>query len=65
VIVADVFDPKWLEAESEQMSKALAQLQPFLVNSYESLHAPPELCDAPIQVAASCGSKSKHSAKGR
>jgi hypothetical protein len=56
--VADIVDPKWLEAESEQMSKALAQLQPFLANSYANLHPPAVVCDVPIELVASRGFKS-------
>jgi hypothetical protein len=63
--VADTLDPKWLEAESEQMNQVLALLRPFLANSYAALHAPSDVCDTPIQVTANRGSKSKHSAKGR
>ena len=65
MIVADVFNPKCLEAESEQMNQALAQLQPYLASSYASLHAPAEVCDTPIKVMSSRGSKDKLSAKGR
>jgi len=61
----DTLDPKWLEAESEQMNQVLALLRPFLANSYVALHAPAEECDTPINVMAGRGSKSKHSAKSR
>jgi hypothetical protein len=62
--VSNSLDPKWLEAENEQMRQVLSLLQPYLTNSFALLHPPAETAERPAEVhPADTGSNGKLPAK--